>query len=180
MAWKLGFPPVFEERRNLDGISPAWLDRHSHFDRRVRRWSGLGLMTGVSLDRQVAVVRRALDAGINWFDTAATYRRRPVGAEPRDRFRKYWPTCGSAYRDEGAADARAPRRYRNARAEIVRGKSAAARRSSTSRCCSYTIRSHRHVATSRRRSRRTMSSDRVACWKRSSGCEAKGWSSILG
>lgn len=32
-----------------------------------------GLMTGDSQDRQVAVVRRALDAGINWFDTAATY-----------------------------------------------------------------------------------------------------------
>lgn len=32
-----------------------------------------GLMTGSEQDRQVAVVRRAIDAGINWFDTAATY-----------------------------------------------------------------------------------------------------------
>ncbi|MGE3314604.1 MAG: aldo/keto reductase [Planctomycetaceae bacterium] len=32
-----------------------------------------GLMTGSTQDRQVAVVRRAIESGINWFDTAATY-----------------------------------------------------------------------------------------------------------
>jgi aryl-alcohol dehydrogenase-like predicted oxidoreductase len=32
-----------------------------------------GLMTGAEIDRQAVVVRRAIEAGINWFDTAATY-----------------------------------------------------------------------------------------------------------
>lgn len=32
-----------------------------------------GWATSVAADRQVAVVRRAIDAGINWFDTAPTY-----------------------------------------------------------------------------------------------------------
>jgi aryl-alcohol dehydrogenase-like predicted oxidoreductase len=34
-----------------------------------------GLMTGTDPDAQLAVVRRALDAGINWFDTAPGYGR---------------------------------------------------------------------------------------------------------
>ncbi len=32
-----------------------------------------GLMTSNDVERQAAVVKRALEAGINWFDTAATY-----------------------------------------------------------------------------------------------------------
>jgi aryl-alcohol dehydrogenase-like predicted oxidoreductase len=32
-----------------------------------------GWATNVAVDRQVAVVRRAIEAGINWFDTAPTY-----------------------------------------------------------------------------------------------------------
>jgi len=32
-----------------------------------------GLMTGSEIDDQAAVVRRAIDRGVNWFDTAATY-----------------------------------------------------------------------------------------------------------
>ncbi len=32
-----------------------------------------GLMTGSDIERQAAVVRRAIESGINWFDTAATY-----------------------------------------------------------------------------------------------------------
>jgi aryl-alcohol dehydrogenase-like predicted oxidoreductase len=31
------------------------------------------LMTGSDVDAQLTVVRRALDAGVNWFDTAASY-----------------------------------------------------------------------------------------------------------
>ena len=51
------------------------------------------LMTGEDSQRQVAVLRRALDGGINWIDTAATY------GQGRSE-----ESLGFALRDLGAGD----------------------------------------------------------------------------
>lgn len=53
--------------------------------------SRLGQKTGRTLAESVAVVRRALDLGVNFFDTAEAYGTEPILAEafrdvPRDRF----------------------------------------------------------------------------------------------
>lgn len=53
-----------------------------------------GLMTGDDRARQTSVVRRALDLGVNWFDTAATYGQ---GESERN--------LGGVLRTLGAADA---------------------------------------------------------------------------
>jgi aryl-alcohol dehydrogenase-like predicted oxidoreductase len=57
-------------RSTLHACNTAAWDRPAS---KSPRWRSASLMTGSDVDAQLTVVRRALDAGVNWFDTAASY-----------------------------------------------------------------------------------------------------------